>query len=373
MDIQDLKEGIEQLRDPRRQWGNLRHKLVDIVFIALCTIICSGEAYEDMEEFARERQAWLSQFVELPNGIPDSDTFRRVFERLNSNELLHCLQNSLAGACEQGGRLINIDGKTVRGSQKGEASAVHIVSAWVHEAGITLGQVGVKGKGKEIPAMNELIDLLDIKGDIVTIDAMGCQESIVKKIRSHEADYVLAVKGNQATLHQQIHEYFCWLEKEQPRTESYERWSSPVENDHGRIERREIDVATSVDWLEGKERWQDVTSIIRYRSFREAGGQTSVTDRYYISSFETSAEQFGHLIRQHWLIENGLHWMLDVVFREDSQKARKDHSPMNMNSLRKFALSLLMNAPADKRTSIRRKMLKAAWNSQFLQLVLFGF
>lgn len=221
MDIMKLKESLGGVSDPRREWGNYRHKLMDILVIGLCTVICGGEDFEDMEEFGTERIQWLKGFLELPNGIPDSDTFRRVFERVDSQELMVCLQQWLLEAVESGGRLVNIDGKTICGSGKrGDHSALHVVSAWVHETEMVLGQIPTDEKSNEITAIPKLLDLVDVEGDIVSIDAMGCQMEIAKKIREKEANYVLAVKDNQPTLHEDIQEYFQWLENEAPRDES---------------------------------------------------------------------------------------------------------------------------------------------------------
>ena len=374
MDIEGISGIFQNVSDPRRESGNFRHKLVDILVIGLCCIICDGQDFEDMEEFGIERQEWLSEFLELPNGIPDSDTFRRVFERIDSKELAECLNQWLEVAQESGGRLVNIDGKTIRGSRKrGDHSAIHVVSAWVHENEMVLGQLAVEEKSNEITAIPALLDLVDVEGDIVTIDAMGCQTDIAKKIRKKNADYVLAVKENQPTLYEEIAQYFMWLEKEKPRDAEFELWQSGPEKDHGRIEKREVRAVIDLNWLKGKDGWPDLQTILQYRCFRTEDGQTSVSDRYYISSFDTTAEQFAYLLRNHWSIENRLHWTLDVVFREDGSRAKKDHSPLNLNILRKVAMSCLKKTQTTKRTSIRRKMLKAALNPDFLHLALFGF
>jgi predicted transposase YbfD/YdcC len=368
-----ISEIFKDLTEPRREWGNFKHKLETILVIGLCSIVCDGQDFEDMEDFGIERRKWLSGFLDLSNGIPDSDTFRRVFERLDSNELLKCLNQWLEDARESGGRLVNIDGKTICGSSKqGEHPALHVVTAWAHENELVLGQLATEEKSNEITAIPALLKMLDIEGDILTIDAMGCQTNIAAAIREKEADYVLAVKDNQPTLHEDIAEYFRWMERENPRDAVCEIWRSPLEKGHGRIEKREVRVVSEVDWLEGKEAWPGLQTLLQYRCFRTENEQTSVTDRYYISSFETSAEQFAYLLRNHWSIENRLHWVLDVVFHEDDAKARKDNSPMNLNILRKIAMSALKNTPTDRKSSIRRKMRKASLNPRFLHLVLFG-
>jgi len=369
MDIQQLKAEISKIEDPRREWGNLRHKLEDILIIGLCSVICCGEDFVDMEEFGKDREEWLRGFLELPNGIPDSDTFRRVYERIDPNALAKSLNAWLDNKGNAGGRNVNIDGKTVCGSGNAEHSAYHIVSAWVAENHITLGELAVDEKSNEITSIPKLLDLIDITGDIVTIDAMGCQTDIAVKIREKEADYVLAVKDNQETLHWDIREYFDWIEREKPKSESVDIWRSRPEKCHGRIETREI-LTASADWIENKEEWTDIHTIIRYRCTREIDGIKTTSIRHYISSFDTSAEDFGAIIRGHWSVENQLHWMLDVVFREDDARARKDNSPLNLNILRKIALATLKRITVG-RLSIHKKMMKASRDPNFLAQLIF--
>lgn len=369
MEIEKLKTEIRDIPDPRREWGNKRHKLEDILIIGLCSTICCGEDFVDMEEFGLDREEWLRGFLELPNGIPDSDTFRRVFERVEPSTLAKCLNNWLGEAGRSGGRNVNIDGKTICGSKNAAHSAYHVLSAWVNENSITLGELEIEDKHNEITAIPELLDLIDVAGDIVTIDAIGCQTDIATKIREKEADYVLALKDNQPTLHEDVKEYFDWVEREHPKSEVCDRWQSGVEKCHGRIEMREI-LTASAEWLECREQWKDIQTLIQYRCTRETNGIKTVSVRHYISSFDTSAEDFGAIIRGHWSVENNLHWMLDVVFREDCARARKDNSPLNLNILRKIALAVLKKV-AVGRLSARKKMMKASRDPNFLSLLLF--
>ncbi len=369
MEIEKLKNEIKEIDDPRRSWGNKRHMLEDILIIGLCSVTSCGEDFVDMEEFGRDREEWLRGFLELPNGIPDSDTFRRVFERIEPSALAKCLNNWLDKARHSGGRNINIDGKTQCGSGNTEHSAYHVLSAWVEENTITLGELAVEDKHNEITAIPELLDMIDITGDIVTIDAIGCQTEIAAKIRDKAADYVLALKDNQATLHADVKEYFDWIERDHPKSEVCDSWKSGPEKGHGRIETREI-LTASAGWLEGRAQWKDLQTVIQYRCTREIDGVKTVSVRHYISSFETSAEDFGAIIRGHWSIENQLHWMLDVVFREDDARARKDNSPLNMNILRKIALAILKKTTVD-RLSTRKKMMKAARDQNFLAQLIF--
>jgi predicted transposase YbfD/YdcC len=369
MEIRGLQESIGTVNDPRRSWGNLRHKLEDILIIGLCLIICGGEDYTDMEEFGREREGWLGKFLELPNGIPDSDTFRRVFERVNPAELSLWLNDWLETESVAGGRLVNIDGKTIRGSGNRKHGAFHVVSAWVGKNSITLGELATEEKSNEITAVPKLIKLLDIKGDIVTADAMSCQKDIAGAIRDKNADYVLALKGNQPTMETDVKEYFNWLERDRPRNERFEVWTSPPEKDHGRLEVREA-TTISAAWYAYKDEWRDLRSFIQVRSFVTEKEVETVSTRYYISSLDVSANRFSEIIRGHWSIENNLHWCLDTVFGEDSARAKKDNSPLNLNVLRKLSLSLLKLTDMGKRVSLKKKMFKSALNPDRLLSVL---
>lgn len=267
MDIEALKKMLAEVKDPRRKWGNKRHKLEDILIIGLCTIMSCGEDFVDMEEFGKDREEWLRSFLELPNGIPDSNTFRRVFERIDSGELAKCVNAWLGYAGRNRGRSVCIDGKTICGSKNEAHKAYHVVSAWVSENEISLGELAVEEKSNEITAIPQLLDLIDVEGDIVSIDAMGCQTDIAAKIRRKKADYVLALKDNQSNLHEEVRTYFDWLKRDRPKGEHYDSWSSDIEKRHGRIEKRGIMVA-SVGWLEKKEDWADICCIIRCRGTR---------------------------------------------------------------------------------------------------------
>jgi predicted transposase YbfD/YdcC len=235
---------------------------------------------------------------------------------------------------------------------------------------ISLGELAVDEKSNEITALPELLDLLDIEGDIVTIDAIDCQTNIAGKIREAGADYVLSLKDNQLTLHRAVAEYFDWIEKEHPKDEPTDSCASRTEKAHVRIETRRITTA-SADWLPDKGKWADIQTLIRYRCTRELNGVKTESVRHYISSFDTSAEGFMEMSRGHWSIENKLHWMLDVVFREDKARARKDNWPLNLNILRKISLALIKKTPAG-RLGVRKRMMKAARNPSFLARVVWG-
>ena len=369
-----MKDHLTQIPDPRRQWGNLRHKLVDILIIALCAVIIREDEYDAMEDWGLEREEWLRGFLELPNGIPDKDTFRRLFERIEPRAFLGSLNAWLYPQAVSGGREVNIDGKTLRGSGKeGEHKALHVVSAWVGEQDLVLGQLATDEKSNEITAIPQVLDMIDIKGDVVTLDAMGCQTAIACKIREKKADYILAVKENQQTLYEATRDYFDYLDSKVGQGEPVDCWLGEIEKDHGRIERRSTTVVTRLDWLEGSKAWKDLAALIQYRCSRTVGDQTTVTNRYYISSMTADAKTFASLIRSHWSIENRLHWSLDVLFREDASQVKKDRAPENLNILRKIALARLRAVPvAEKHFSTKRKSIKASINPQFLLSVLFG-
>ena len=362
MRIQTLKEEIRQINDPRRSYGNLRHKLEDIIIIGLMTIICIGEDFTDMENFGVEREDWLKTFLELPNSIPDSDTFRRVFERINSQELSKCLNNWLDVNREKGS-VIAIDGKTICGSSNSEHKAYHIVSAWVAENQITLGEIKVDEKSNEIIAVPKLLDMIDIEGSIVTADAMSCQKNITKKITEKKADYVIGLKANQETFHNDVELYFRDFMQDCNKTVTKEKG-------HGRIETREYFLETALSWLHQKPDWTNLNAIGMVKSTVLEKDVLRQETRFFITSL-VDVDDFADSVRKHWSIENQLHWCLDVVFREDSAKARKDNSPLNMNVLRKNALFLLKHTNMG-RIGLRKKMFKAALSCSVLERVVFG-
>ena len=363
MQIQRLKEEIKQVNDPRRTtYGNLRHKLEDIIIIGLLTIICIGEDFTDMENFGAEREEWLKTFLELPFGIPDSDTFRRVYEKLDPKELSKSLNGWLT-VNHGKGSVVGIDGKTIRGSGNEDHKAYHVVSAWVAENQITLGEIKTDEKSNEITAVPQLLDMIDIEGSIVTADAMSCQKDISKKITEKSADYVIGLKGNQETLHDDVELYFKDFSQDCEQTATKEKG-------HGRIEKREYFLETNIGWLTQKPDWTNLNGIGMVKSTVEEKGIVRQESRFFITSL-TNVADFAYAVRNHWSIENQLHWCLDVVFREDSARAKKDNSPLNMNVLRKTALSLLKQSEMG-RIGLRKKMFKAALNCSVLEKVVFG-
>jgi predicted transposase YbfD/YdcC len=379
--IREMSEYLGEIKEPRRtEYGNFRHKLIDIIVIAFTSTLCGSDEFEEMEEFGQLKQDFFKGFLELPNGTPDESTFRKVINRLDPVELHKSMDKWLVDIAERqkaegsSVRAVNIDGKTICGSKKAGRKGVHVVSAWVGENNLTLGELATDEKSNEITAVPELLEMLDIQGDVVTADAMSCQTAIVKKIREKGADYILAVKDNQPTLHQDIREFFEGMEGGEIRELPEDVWQSGEEKGHGRIERREVRVVTGIEWLENRGMWEGLKSIIQYRTYRgEGGGEPVKRDQYYISSAVLYADEFGKYIRGHWSIENNLHWSLDVIFREDGSRARTGNAALNLNIMRKLALKRLRGLKVEKkRYSAKLRMLRAVLDDTFLSRALFG-
>ena len=362
--ILKLQDEIKNLTEPRRiAYGNIRHKLEDIIIIGLLAIICGGEDFSDMETFGKEREDFLRNFLELPNGIPDSDTFRRVFERINPQELSVCLKNWI-GAERAERSVIAVDGKTIRGSSNMKHNAYHVVSAFVAENQITLGEITTAEKSNEITAVPALLDLIDVEGAIVTADAMSCQSAIVKKIMEKKADFTITLKGNQHELYEDAIDSFASFEDETD-------YFYTSEKDHGRIEKREYFLLKNLTWLTSKKKWNGVKAFGMEVSTVTKNDKTSRNIRYFITSL-SDVNEFAYSVRKHWSIENQLHWSLDVIYGEDRAKNRKDNSPLNMNVLRKTALSLVKKAQYG-RLSKKKMMFKAALNPDVLLNIIFGY
>ena len=366
-----LFEHLSEIEDPRRELTKL-HKLIDILVIAVCASVCGAEGFNEIEEFGESKEEWLKGFLELPNGIPSHDTFRRVFMLIKPEKFQEVFLRWVESVSSRTkGKLVNLDGKRLRGTKSKEKQnqALCMVSAWSEENRMVLGQVRCEEKSNEITAIPELLSLLELSGCIVTIDAMGCQREIVKQIVEQKADYVISLKGNQGNLHKEIKEYFIWAERISWRDIEFD-YCETIEKGHGRIETRRCWVTEDIDWLEQKEDWSGLKSIVMVESQREViDGKTSIERRYFISSLSKDAKESLRAVRGHWAIENSLHWVLDISFREGDCRIRAENSAENMAIVRHISLNLLKQEKSCKR-GIKTKRLKSGWDEAYLSKVL---
>ena len=351
-----------------------RHQLLDLIILAVCATLGGANGWADIERFGKAKLAFFRRFLDLPNGIPSHDTFGRVFARLEPAALLACIQQWLAALGRAvAGEVVAIDGKTLRHSfdTAAEQNPLHLVSAWATEARLVLGQVAVDAKSNEITAIPLLLELLDLRGCIVTIDAMGCQKEIAAAIRAQEADYVLTLKDNQPALHQAVHKAFV-AHADAGFTDRTLRRIKTVDRGHGRKEAREYFIAAAPPERTRTGEWKDLRSIALVMRTREVNGEVSEEVVYYLSSLPPQVKTFAQAVRGHWGIENRLHWSLDVTFAEDQSRVRKDHSPANLGMLRRLALSILQRDTSSK-DSLRGKRLSAGWDEERLLKILTGF
>jgi len=374
-----LVEGLKAVADPRRPGGNLKHKLVDILVLAFCGSLCGSQDFAEVVEFAQSKEDFFRQFLELKSGIPCEDTFERVFARMDPLALqkalvewLHAVRKAGKQSADGQPEQVRIDGKTLRRSfdSKAGLGALETVSAWAGEEGLMLGQVAVEPGSNEIPTIKKLLDLLELKGTVVTIDAIGCQKEIAAKIVEKKGDYLLALKGNQELLHQQVMDYFLEQSERDKRDEGV-RQITRINQGHGRKERRTVMVAPVPETIQGKEEWKGFESIVMVvrEAEHQTSGKTEGDARYYVSSLEAKAGQQGHFVRSHWQIENGMHWVLDVVFNEDKSRLRKNNAPENWAMINRVVLSIIKGENKTK-GSIKCKRKRAGWNEDYLLQLL---
>jgi predicted transposase YbfD/YdcC len=364
-----ITAAFDEVPDPRRETENKLHRLTDVLTIATCAVICGADGWDAIAEYGDTKEAFFRRFLPLPNGIPSADTFARVFAKLEPGAFSRAFGQWMAAACEGTGLVpIAIDGKSVRRAKRNTATGcLTVVSAWAAENRLTLGQVSVPDGSNEIGVIPELLRALDLSGAIVTIDAAGCQVENAAIIREQGGHYLLAVKGNQPSLHDAVQAVFA---------EACERDFVGVAADggessdaaHGRQEERYTTVIRDPGGLPAD--WPDVAAVVQVNREREAGGVRTTTTHYYLTSYAGTAAEIAGWVRGHWGIENGLHWVLDVVFREDASRVRDGHAGANLAMLRRVAVSLLKRAPGKRTTPTKR--LKAGWDDDYLLLVLQG-
>jgi predicted transposase YbfD/YdcC len=363
-------EHFGTLEDPRIERTKL-HLLIDIVTISICAVICGADGPSDIEQYAHEKYEWLKTFLSLPNGIPSHDTIGRVLARIDPAHFQACFLRWVQHICHlSSGEVVPIDGKTLRHSYDTELDqrAIHMVSAWATANRLVLGQLKVAEKSNEITAIPELLDALDLTGCIVTIDALGCQKEIASSIIKNDADYVLALKGNQDYLYDDVKQLFDRLRQEDTDSSALDYYET-FDEGHGRTEVRRYWTTSQLDTLRTKEHWRGLRTVGLVESERSLNGETSTEQRYYILSLANNARTFGTSVRAHWGIENAVHWVLDVAFDEDMSRIRMDHGPENFALIRHIALNLLRQETTFK-GSIKTKRLKAGWNNAYLAKVL---
>ena len=359
-----LHDYFSQLPDPRIH-RNKKHLLIDIIVLSVIAVLCGAESWNSIEMFGNSKKEFLAKILKLPHGIPSHDTINRVFSLINPGKFEQLFVQWAQSLRDTNitGEVIAVDGKTMRGSKDSyhEKSAIHIVSAWANSNQLVLGQVKTDEKSNEITAIPELLDMLDIEECIVTIDAMGTQKKIAETIIDKQADYIFALKGNQGYLKEDVQNTFI---RQQP-----DSTDETVDKGHGRLETRKCEVINKLDFLDEKEQWTGLKSLARITAKRETNGKETSEIRLYISSVEADAKSFNSFIRQHWGVENSLHWTLDVTFREDAQRKRNGHAANNFALVEKIALNLLKTEDS-KNISVKSKRLLAAWDNEFLLKVL---
>jgi len=377
--ITSLMAHLAPMADPRVERRS-DHDLIDILVIAVCTLLCGGETFNDMEDFGEAKFDWFKTFLTLRSGIPSHDTFNRVFAAMDPKEFLDCFlrwTQSLRQAVSQ--EVVAVDGKALRRALNKDQSMKYIVSAWAESNGLVLGQLKVADKSNEITAVPELLRVLELSGCIVTIDAMGCQKKIAREIIEADADYVLALKGNQETVHEEVKAFLDQTVAQtqvqlppggkRPKAAAQLAFLETIEKDHGRFEIRRFYQSAELEWFADLAKWEGLKSVGMVESVREVGGKSTTERRYFLSSLELGIETFARAARSHWGVENKLHWVMDVCFREDQSRARAGYAAENLATLRRLALNLLKREKTKKR-GIKGKQLNAGWNNEYLLRLL---
>jgi predicted transposase YbfD/YdcC len=360
---------FSKLPEPRIS-GMVTYPLNEILLVSLCAVLSGCDDFVEISEYGKEKLEFLRKFLPFSNGIPSHDTYANVFRMLDFTAFSECFISWVKSLSESLEGIIAIDGKTLRGSQdrKHGKAAIHMVSAFAHAQGLVLGQQKVSDKSNEITAIPELLDKLVIEGAIITIDAMGCQKEIAKKIVSKKADYLLAVKGNQPTLFSQIEKFFSYHRLSEFKKRRHD-FHEETFGDHGRIEIRKHWTSSEISWLTSDKDWCKLSSIGMIEETRIIGDKSSTELRYYISSINNlKARDLAHQARSHWSVENNLHWVMDVSFKDDASRNRKDNSAENFHLIKQIAFNIIKLNPIKKSIKVKRK--NASWNNTFLLQLL---
>lgn len=371
---------LQELEDPKVE-RTRKHHLADLLFISLCAVICGCESFEDMEEFGTAKEEWFRRYLELPNGIPSHDTFNRVYQLLDPLAFQDCLIRWTQGVREMiPGEVVAFDGKAQRRARNKNANLHYIVNAWAGENRLLLGQYKVSEKSNEITAIPELLRILELSGCIITCDAMGCQKNIAKEIIEADADYVLALKGNHETAHEEISAYLLDLvmEKETPcgpgaapaheAARLLESWSE-VEKDHGRTTTRHYHQSDRIEWFEEKQEWEGLRTFGMVKTITEQNGKITEEQRYYLCSIGLDVKVFAKAVRGHWGVENCCHWVLDVIFKEDDSRARSGNAAQNLGTARGLSMNLIRKEPTHRR-GIKGRVKRAGWDNGYLEKIL---
>ncbi len=365
-----MLEIFEKINDPR-QAAKVQHKLSEIILLVICAVVSGCDVWEDIADFCRVKEEWFRDDLglELRNGIPSHDTMQRVFEMMDPREFEKCFVEWVESTCGKKQReTVSIDGKTLCGSRDGERKPLHMISAWAHDRGIVIGQIATDEKSNEITAVPELMKMLDLEGCIITADAMSCQKAITRQAAIQKADYVFGLKENQPTLLEETMKYFQGA-SEDPSVYRPVTLATTLDKGHGRIEKRTYSLCEADDMLNQHLEWANLRSIGKMHSAVTQNGVTTEEDHYYVTSL-TDVHEFSHAARQHWSIENSLHWCLDVTFHEDLSRTRKEHSAENFAVVRHFALSTLKRM--DDKMSVARRRRHCAYDDVYLAKVILS-
>lgn len=359
---------FERVKDPRIE-RKKEYPLDEILLVGLSSIMAGGEGFHDMQLFGEEKLKTFRKILPFEHGIPSEDTYARVFSLLEPVVFRDCFMEWVQDITKRTAKTIAIDGKSLRGSRRKNQPALHMVSAWADEQGLILAQKPVRDKSNEIVAIKELLEILDLKGSVITIDAIGCQKAVARKIVENKGDYVLALKENQKMLNKEVKEVFEG-KRIVPQGETVFDEYEVIEKGHGRIERRQCRTISVINLPLNVSNWAGLSQLVEVTSSREVEGKRSTQKRYYITSLGKSAEEISRYIRGHWGIENRAHWVLDVVFREDSSRIQQRRAAENMAVLRHVAMNLVRQDPA--KGSLRAKRKKAGWSNDYLLTLLLA-